>query len=191
MTGSGRIERGSVLCSQTTEWLFNLVGLIFFVLGNADEKSRAQRWSMRSPIQDRGENREKGPVYSRCVIGFETQRRIYIKVITTIRHMEKAYTHVCTYTDGTRGFGYTDSSASLSIFRHRFPRDSLSRRVRAKITTGKLGICPRYADPDIYQVEQPIRDIWLVNLSRAYQGTEEYAAENDRNFGSLWKSTEK
>lgn len=57
MTGSGRIERGSVLCSQTTEWLFNLVGLIFFC-------ARECRWkitgaTMIDAFADTGPRREQ------------------------------------------------------------------------------------------------------------------------------------
>lgn len=73
--------------SQMTGWLFNLAGLYFFCPGNPDEKSRAQRWSMRSLIHG-GENRgEKGEsvcvyvyiffiyIYSWCVIGSKRSDR--------------------------------------------------------------------------------------------------------------------
>lgn len=59
--------------------------------------------------------------------------RIYIRVITTIRHTERAYIRV-----------YIDSSTSLFLYSASPSDGTFLVGARAKITDGKLGVRPVY-----------------------------------------------
>ena len=142
---------------------------------------------MRSPIHTaRGERTEKRDpyIFSMCY-RLETQRRIYITVITTIRHMEKAYTTrahaVRAYIrESSRVRGYIQIHRPASLY------SAIVRRgVRAKITAGKLGICLRYTGLDICQEEEPGFLPPSVNLSGTW--IRDASVGNGRNFGNPWR----
>jgi len=89
------------------------------------------------------EERRKEPAYSRCVIG--TDGRIYIRIITAIRHMGEAYIRV--YIDSSMPLYLSSSlslslSLSLAVFRFTLRRNVSRARARAKITDGKLDSRP-------------------------------------------------
>lgn len=123
--------------------------------------SRESRWKIASATMidaladTRRRERENPYIYIFSMrYRVETQRRIYIKVITRIRHMKSLYarvrhgsTGIWTYTTGLH-------LTSFSIF-HRPRSRGFSWGASSKNQV-KLGICPRYTNPDICQAEKPV-----------------------------------
>lgn len=201
MTGSGRTERGWFCVprrrngfSISSDWFFPFFFfLFFFSFEHPDEKSRAQRWSMRSPIHThtaRGERTEKRDPYILDALSARNAATdLHQGNHDDTSYGKSLYTraHSTRIRESRRVWGYIQRFIDEPLCIP--PSSSLFLvGVRAKITAGKLGICLRYTGLlDICQEEEPAPGFLppSVNLSGTYR--REASLGSGRDFGNLWR----
>lgn len=127
-------QKAFILYFQTAEWLFNLDGLFSGKGTSMKNRGRNDDRCVRRWKKMEKEWREKKRA---CTFPMRYRARmdgrIYIRVITAIRHTERAYIRV-----------YIDSSMSFFLYSASPSDGTFLVGARAKITDGKLGVRPIY-----------------------------------------------